>query len=168
MLIVFGGLPGTGKTTLSAALARRLRASYLRVDAIEAALLATGLIADQASIGSEGYLVANRVAQNCLLVGLTVVVDAVNPVEAARAGWRELAEAAEVPLLLVEVICSDPAIHRRRVEARASDLAGWAVPGWAAVAGRDYEPWRGTRLVIDNLGDPQTQVDRIMSALPPR
>ncbi|MGI8533050.1 MAG: AAA family ATPase [Geodermatophilaceae bacterium] len=37
MLIVFGGLPGTGKTTLSAALARRLRASYLRVDAIEAA-----------------------------------------------------------------------------------------------------------------------------------
>ncbi|MFO7481079.1 AAA family ATPase, partial [Oceanibaculum nanhaiense] len=32
MLIVFGGLPGTGKTTLSRALADRLRAVYLRID----------------------------------------------------------------------------------------------------------------------------------------
>ncbi|WP_458157499.1 AAA family ATPase [Bradyrhizobium sp. 18BD] len=35
ILIVFGGLPATGKTTLSRELARRLAASYIRVDAIE-------------------------------------------------------------------------------------------------------------------------------------
>ncbi|MDQ4039377.1 MAG: AAA family ATPase, partial [Actinomycetota bacterium] len=93
MLIVFGGLPGTGKTTLSQGLARRLRASYVRVDAIESALLTAGLVPDQPSVGTAGYVVANRVARSCLLAGLDVVVDAVNPVEVARQGWRELGAA---------------------------------------------------------------------------
>ncbi len=35
MLIVFGGLPGTGKTTLARAFAQRRRATYLRIDTIE-------------------------------------------------------------------------------------------------------------------------------------
>ena len=37
MLIVFGGLPGSGKTTLSRSLAAELHAAHLRVDLIEAA-----------------------------------------------------------------------------------------------------------------------------------
>jgi hypothetical protein len=38
MLIVFGGLPGTGKTTISRAVAARRLATYLRIDAIEQAM----------------------------------------------------------------------------------------------------------------------------------
>lgn len=41
MLIVFGGLPGTGKSTIARALARALRATYLRVDVIEQAIRVT-------------------------------------------------------------------------------------------------------------------------------
>nr|WP_256252931.1 AAA family ATPase [Paenibacillus sp. UNC496MF] len=35
MLYLFSGLPGTGKSTLSSALARALGAVYLRVDVVE-------------------------------------------------------------------------------------------------------------------------------------
>jgi broad-specificity NMP kinase len=38
MLIIFGGLPGTGKTTISKEVAKRLKAVYLRVDTIEQTL----------------------------------------------------------------------------------------------------------------------------------
>lgn len=153
MLVVFGGLPGTGKTTLATALALRQRASYVRVDAIESALVTTGLVADQASVGPAGYVVANRVALSCLRAGLDVVVDAVNPVEVARQGWRELGAEVGAEVLFVEVVCSDRERHRRQVERRASDLPDWDVPDWQAVVSRDYEPWQGERLVIDNVDD---------------
>jgi predicted kinase len=45
MLIVFGGLPGTGKTTLARAFAQRRRATYLRIDTIEQALRSSEMLA---------------------------------------------------------------------------------------------------------------------------
>lgn len=166
MLVVFGGLPGTGKSTLGAGLARRLRATYLRVDALEAGLIAAGLVPDQQSVGATGYLLAHRVADSCLRVGLDVVVDAVNPVEPARAGWRQLAADTGVPLTFVEVVCSDVARHRQQVEGRRSDLPGWDVPDWEAVRTRDYETWTDERIVVDNIGDPAAHIERIFAALP--
>lgn len=165
-LVVFAGLPGTGKTTLSAALARRLRATYLRVDAVENALLTAGLVATQADIGPGGYVVTNGVARNCLDEGLDVVVDAVNAVEIAREGWRLLASDTRADLTFVEVTCSDPGTHRARVEGRAGDLPGWEVPAWEAVRALDYEAWTGGRVVIDNVGDPAQHVASILAALP--
>ena len=50
MLIIFGGLPGVGKTTLAKALAREWEAAYLRVDTIEQALRFSGAL--QGEVGS--------------------------------------------------------------------------------------------------------------------
>ncbi|MGO7815331.1 AAA family ATPase, partial [Rhizobium ruizarguesonis] len=55
MLIIFGGLPGSGKTTIARALAERLNAVHVSVDTIEQAIRASG-IADDA--GPAGYIVA--------------------------------------------------------------------------------------------------------------
>ena len=49
----------------------------------------------------------------------------------------------------VEVICSNADVHRRRVEARTSDVPRLRLPTWAEVTARDYEPWMRNRIVID-------------------
>jgi predicted kinase len=88
LLIVFGGLPATGKTTIARELTRRLDATYLRVDMIEQRLKDQGL-----AVGAAGYVIANALATENLLIGRTVVADCVNPVAASRNGWRNTATA---------------------------------------------------------------------------
>jgi len=39
MLTIFGGLPGTGKTTIARELARQTGAIHLRIDSIEQAIM---------------------------------------------------------------------------------------------------------------------------------
>jgi predicted kinase len=153
MLVVFGGLPGTGKTTLAVALAERLAATYLRVDAIEAALWKAGASPDLTH-PAVGYYVAEAVAEGSLRAGSTVVVDAVNPLELVRRPWVELAERTQKPLRTVEVVCSDAGEHRRRVESRRTDLEGHDVPTWADVVAREYEPWFDVGIAVDTSREP--------------
>src|SRR5215469_14314987 len=72
--IVFAGLPGVGKTTLSLELARQIGAVYVRIDSIEQALRETGLITG--SWEDFGYRIAYAVAGDN---GRSVVADSVNP-----------------------------------------------------------------------------------------
>ena len=147
MLIVFSGLPGSGKTTLAYVLAARRGATYLRVDTIEQAIRnAEVLVAD---IGSAGYAVANAVAEANLSPGRTVVADCVNPVEESRTAWRAVAARTKSTLFDIEVLCSDAIEHRRRVETRVSDIAGLTSPTWESVQQHEYEPWETERLVLD-------------------
>ncbi len=157
-LIVFGGRPGTGKTTASCALSRRLGAAWLRIDAIEQALKAAGI----REIGPAGYAVANALAEANLRLGLTVVADCVNPVAESREAWAAVAARAAVRLVEVELVCSDRAEHRRRVEGRTADIPGHALPTWEAVTRHEYESWTGDHLILDTAAMPAAEVvDRV-------
>jgi predicted kinase len=149
ILIEFGGLPGTGKSTLAARLAEDTAAVWLRIDEIEAAMRRNGLTADQTGVAA--YSVAHDVASNHLRRGLMVIADAVNPVVEARDGWRALAASVGCAHLVVETVCPDGDEHRRRVAARVSDLAGWVYPTWAETqeTAARYEPRTDDRLTLD-------------------
>ena len=132
MLIALGGLPGAGKSTLAAALARRIRAVNLRIDTIEQAMRNVGL----AVSGPEGYLVARDLAEDNLRLGHMVIVDSVNPLAITRDYWRETAARLTVELVEIEVVCSDRRLHRERVESRVADIPGHVLPTWQQVLDR--------------------------------
>jgi predicted kinase len=148
MLNIFGGLPGTGKSTLAQRLARDRRGVHLRIDTIEQALRDAQGRCD----GPEGYLVAYKIAGDNLRLGLSVVADSVNPLAVTRATWRAVAADAGVPFVEIEVVCSDRAEHRARVEGRATDIAGLQLPTWDQIVRREYEPWLPAHVVIDTAG----------------
>src|SRR5262252_893046 len=119
MLIVLGGLPGVGKTTIARELARRLGAVLLRIDSIEVAIRESGLTA--ASMDDAGYRVGYAVAEDNLRLRQIVIADSVNPLPITRDAWLRAADRVEAPAIEVEVVCSDLREHRRRVEQRLQD-----------------------------------------------
>ncbi len=161
-LIVLAGLPGVGKSSIARVLAARLEATWLRVDRIEAALLRAGL-APSFETGLAAYLAANDLASEHLQLGRTVIVDAVNGVEPAREMWRALALRWAVPLRVVEITCSDPAEHRRRVESRAPGTPPLRTPSWDEVVRREYRPWEESILSLDGIDPVAKNVERIVA-----
>jgi predicted kinase len=160
VLVVIGGLPATGKSTIATALARRTATPYVRVDRIEQAIVTWSSLSHP--LGPVGYAVAYELAEEQLQLGLDVIVECVNPVAVTRDGWLDMAATAGAVPIEVEVICSDEAEHRRRVETRVTDVDGLPKPAWSAVLKREYEPWNRERLVIDTATtSPESAVDRI-------
>ncbi|RKE17339.1 AAA family ATPase [Streptomyces sp. TLI_171] len=166
MLIVMAGLPGAGKSAVAAELGRKLGAPVVSVDPIEAAMWRAGVTRSQPT-GLAAYVVAEVVADGVLALDQTVIVDAVNAVEEARQQWRSLAARHGVPVVFVEVVCSDEATHRRRLEGRARQIDGFPEPTWEVVQRRrtEFAPWSHDRLVLDSVQDVPRNVSTVLGRL---
>jgi predicted kinase len=147
VLIVLAGLPGTGKSTIARALAAELDAVWLRIDSIEQAIRASGVV--DGDLKDVGYRTAYAVAEDNLRLGKTVIGDSVNPWMLTRHAWRDVGLRAAVRVVEIETICSDFAEHRMRIETRANEVPGLLLPSWGAVIGRDYHAWDREHLTID-------------------
>ncbi len=143
VLVVLGGLPGTGKSTVARPLARALGAAYLRIDTIEQALVDSGEL--PAPPRAAGYVAGYALARDQLANGVPVVAECVNPLKITRDAWREVG----TRVVEVELVCSDPAEHRARVDGRTADIPGLDLPTWRDVVEREYEPWDRDHLVVD-------------------
>ncbi|UPJ50847.1 ATP-binding protein [Bradyrhizobium sp. 200] len=146
-LIALAGLPGVGKSSIARHLARRSGAIWLRIDSMDQAIWASGTA--PSDLFDWSYRAAQAIAADNLALGLDVIADCVNDCREAREGWETAAQRTGAEIKWLEVVCSDPVEHRRRIETRSTDIMGLALPDWDAVAARAYDKWNWDRLIID-------------------
>jgi hypothetical protein len=67
--------------------------------------------------------------------------------------WRNIAKKHDVPMVVIEVVCSDEALHKRRVDSRVRSIEGMPEVVWERVLERkkEFEPWKEPHLVLDSV-----------------
>jgi len=127
-VVAIGGLSGTGKSTLAAALAPSLGARVLRSDVIRKRLYK---VAPETPLAASAYRpqVSRRVydtlrgrAVDALAAGYSVIIDAVSLKPAERRSFLAVAEAAGVPFLGLWLV-APAATMDRRLQARRHDAS---------------------------------------------
>lgn len=165
-MVVMIGLPGSGKSHLARAIAARVPAAALDIDALRRALFED----PQHTAKEHGRLFpALHVLMDRLLARrITVIVDATNLKEANRRPYYKIAAKDGAKLLLVRVWARTPVI-RRRLLARA-ELPDLADNSTATL--EVYERMReGVQRVrqphisVDTSSDARAAVDKIVALL---
>jgi predicted kinase len=155
-VVIFTGVPGTGKSTLADEIARDLGAAVVNWDWLVAGLtrfpdvqhVLDGL--DRDTYRDVGYSLMSQMVEKQLRNGQPVVLDCVVR-ERARAQWSAIAAEHDSPVFVVECICSDIEVHRTRIEGRIRAIPGWNELDWKFVerSRTSYEPLACEKLVLD-------------------
>jgi predicted kinase len=177
-LIVFGGVPGSGKSAVAERVGAALGVPVFALDWLLGALTPFGMRhhRDLMPIGGE---LLTTLAYRELSAGRSAILDTTSEDQGVRARWASLASAAGAVFVPVVCVCQDEHLHRERVEKRVRGIPGWADAGeWTNVSARlaAFPPWPDALLVntarplnecvttvldrVDRRRDPRVSVTR--------
>jgi len=152
-LILFTGLPGTGKSTIAEAVGRKLGIPVFAKDWLEGTLLHSNVVAGDAmdQLGSAGYNLLTALAERQLMLGQSAILDSVASTRSIRRTWMGLKQKYNADWRVIECICSDSALHLERLNGRQRGIPGWHELEWSEVerVRSYYVPWEGDRLILD-------------------
>ena len=169
LLIVFAGLPGTGKSSLARTVARELRAVYLDKDTVKdcAIAVAREMKIEQGAdlAGPLSYELLVVLARDNLSLGLSVVLDSPAGYRQFREKVSELAKSRKANLKLIECICTDESLLRQRVEGRGRELPPYRARDWADYQSNRirFEGLTERRLVVDTAELPATNLRKVLA-----
>ena len=148
-LVIFSGLPGTGKSTLANRLARELRWPLLCIDDV------VGEIPANPSVEFWDSKVATLldITESQLRLGLSVIVDSVF-MNTDRLHAQHLAHEHDTCFRPIYMFVSDDKVWEQRVTTRYNEMNDKDVATWERIQHqrghfRDWEP--GTALFVDAL-----------------
>jgi predicted kinase len=125
LFIQMSGAPGSGKTSIALAIARRLDAVVIDHDVVKSTLLAADL--PSALAGSVSYQVLGAMAQHLLRQGCHVIFDSPCYYQELLERGQQLAQAAGATYLYIECLVEDLDELNRRLQTRSrhrSQVAG--------------------------------------------
>jgi predicted kinase len=160
-LVIFSGLPGTGKSTLANRLARELGWPLLCIDDV------IGEVPSNAGIPFWDSKVAIllRLTEVQLELGLSLIVDSVF-MNMDRNHARELARRYEARFRPIHVFISDDEVWEQRVTARYAEMKNSQVATWERIQHqrerfRAWEP--DTALFVDSLNPAEQNYETVLS-----
>jgi len=168
-LVVFSGLPGTGKSALAESVGREFHIPVFAKDWIEATLLRSKLAPTDRKkpLGSASYHLLTVLAERQLMLGQSVILDSVASTKSIRSTWRELAEKYRARWLAIECICSDDKVHRARLSTRQRGIPGWHELDWSEVERVKgyFHPWDEDRLILDAINPLEENLEHLFEYL---
>lgn len=167
-LILFTGLPGTGKSTLAKAVSQQLQIPVFAKDIVEAALLrcnVSTVLEDTKPVNYAAYEVLIALAAHQLDLNQSCIVDCVAGHPAVRNHFRTLANKHSARWIVIECICSNEEIHRTRLTTRQRNIPGYRELTWPELLATKerFTLWTEERLIIDSVTQLDENVNKVSS-----